>query len=157
MPPSSEPNAIGISMAEGGVPLRRAGWKATGIIIASAPIFFTKPDKAATTAVRTKIWMVGVVSHGAMGRNAASILPERSTAALTISALATMMMSSQEAGERLVVWNDAGEQAGQQRQHRHHVRSEAFPGQTNPSSRRGSREARIYGVVTEAAAAECRE
>ena len=55
MPPSSEPNAIGISIAEGGVPVRRASWKATGIIIASAPIFLTKPDRAATTAVSTKI------------------------------------------------------------------------------------------------------
>ena len=50
MPPSSEPKAIGIRKLEGGVLVRRAIWNATGIIIASAPMFFTKADSTVTTA-----------------------------------------------------------------------------------------------------------
>ena len=49
MPPSSEPKAIGMRKLEGGVLVRRAIWNATGIIIASAPIFFTKADSTVTT------------------------------------------------------------------------------------------------------------
>ncbi len=48
IPPSSEPKAIGMSRHEGEVLLRRASWKATGSIIASAPMFFTKADRTVT-------------------------------------------------------------------------------------------------------------
>jgi hypothetical protein len=53
MPPSSAPNDIGISSAETGRLLRRASWNATGIIIASAPMFFTNADRTVTVAVST--------------------------------------------------------------------------------------------------------
>ena len=47
-PPSSEPNAIGIRNMEGDTPERLAIWKAIGIMIASAPMFFTKADSTVT-------------------------------------------------------------------------------------------------------------
>ena len=53
MPPKSEPKAMGIRKLEGGVFARRAIWNATGIIIASAPIFFTKADRTVTDATST--------------------------------------------------------------------------------------------------------
>ena len=52
-PPSSEPKAIGISRQEGDVPVRRASWNATGIKIASAPMFLTKADSSVTDATST--------------------------------------------------------------------------------------------------------
>ena len=48
VPPSSEPKAIGISRQEGEVPVRRASWKATGISMASAPMFLTKAESTVT-------------------------------------------------------------------------------------------------------------
>ena len=57
MPPSSEPKAIGMRKLEGGVLVRRAIWNATGIIIASAPMFFTKADSTVTTVTSTTIWI----------------------------------------------------------------------------------------------------
>ncbi len=55
-PPSSDPNAIGMRKHEGEAWERRANWNATGIIIASAPMFLTKADRIVTTATRTTIW-----------------------------------------------------------------------------------------------------
>ena len=43
--------------------------------------------------------MVGVDRYGASGRSTVSITPERATAALTTSALATMMTMSSEKPE----------------------------------------------------------
>ncbi len=57
MPPRREPKAIGMRKLEGGVFVRRAIWKATGIIIASAPIFFTKADSTVTTVTSTTTWI----------------------------------------------------------------------------------------------------
>ena len=44
MPPSSAPNDIGINNEDGDVPVRLASWKATGMSMASAPTFLTKPE-----------------------------------------------------------------------------------------------------------------
>ena len=52
-PPSRDPNAIGISRQDGDVLVRRAIWKATGSIIASAPIFFTNADSTVTLPTST--------------------------------------------------------------------------------------------------------
>ena len=61
MPPSSAPNDIGISRDDGEVPVRRASWKATGISIASAPIFLTKAESTVTEPTRATICLVMVV------------------------------------------------------------------------------------------------
>ena len=54
--------------------------------------------------------------------------PERATAALTTSALATMMtMSSENPENALSVGHDAGGDAGQQGQHRDHVVAQPSP------------------------------
>ncbi len=55
-PPSSEANAIGIRNVEGEVLERRANWNAIGIMIASAPMFFTKADSTATVTTSTASW-----------------------------------------------------------------------------------------------------
>ena len=47
-PPSSEPNAIGMRNTDGDTPDRLANWKAIGIMMASAPMFFTKADSTVT-------------------------------------------------------------------------------------------------------------
>ncbi len=52
MPPMSEANAIGISKAEGGVPLRRASWRAIGMKMASAPTFFVSIERSSTPPTR---------------------------------------------------------------------------------------------------------
>jgi hypothetical protein len=53
IPPSREPKAMGIRSREGEVPVRRAIWKATGIIMASAPMFFTKAESTVTAPTST--------------------------------------------------------------------------------------------------------
>ena len=44
-PPSSAPNDIGIRKKDAEVPERFAIWNASGIMMASAPTFFTKADR----------------------------------------------------------------------------------------------------------------
>jgi hypothetical protein len=39
----------------------RASWNATGISMASAPMFFTKAERAVTVPTSTATWMVRVV------------------------------------------------------------------------------------------------
>ena len=51
-PPRSEPKAMGMRKVEAGTPERRANWKAIGIMIASAPMFFTKAESTVTTPTR---------------------------------------------------------------------------------------------------------
>ncbi len=48
-PPSKEANAIGIRKVDGEALERRANWNAIGIMIASAPMFFTKAESTATS------------------------------------------------------------------------------------------------------------
>ena len=96
MPPSSEPNAIGIRSIEGEVSFFRASWNATGISIASAPMFFTNPESKATVPVSTITCAPVFVSQGASGLSKRSTIPERATAALTTSALAMIAMMSSE-------------------------------------------------------------
>ncbi len=61
MPPSMAPNDIGISSDDGEVPVRRASWKTIGISMASAPIFFTKPESSVTEPTRAPNCLVMVV------------------------------------------------------------------------------------------------
>ena len=78
----------------------RASWNATGISIASAPMFFTNADSSATAPASTATCAVG---RRQVGRDAAaaacSTTPERCTAALTSSAHATMITMSSEKPE----------------------------------------------------------
>ncbi len=55
MPPTSEPNAIGMSSLDADVPVRRASWSATGMKIAGAPTFLLTIDitVTATTSAGT--------------------------------------------------------------------------------------------------------
>ena len=48
VPPRSAPNDMGINSEEGEVPLRRASWRAIGMVMASAPTFFTKAESRVT-------------------------------------------------------------------------------------------------------------
>ena len=50
-PPSSAEKAIGIRYFEGETPDRRENWNATGIMMASAPMFLMKADITATTII----------------------------------------------------------------------------------------------------------
>ena len=93
-PPSSEAKAIGISRAEGGVPVRRASCKATGMKMASAPIFFVTTEAAMTAATSAGTCVLTLVRCGSSGRIRHSTAPDRATAALTSSAEATMMTMS---------------------------------------------------------------
>ena len=63
-PPSSEAKAIGIRNTEGETPERLAIWKAIGIIMASAPMFFTKADSTVTMATRTSSCVRGAEMSG---------------------------------------------------------------------------------------------
>jgi len=99
MPPSNEPNAIGIRRLDGELSVLRARKKATGISMVRAPMFFTKAESTATAPASTATCSVVVVRWGAMRWKASSTTPERSTAALTRSAEATMMTMSSEKPE----------------------------------------------------------
>ncbi len=93
-PPISEPKAIGIRKTEGWTFDRRANWKATGSMIASAPIFLMKAESTVTVMTSSASW---ARTDEILGRKcwiAASTTPERATPALTIKALPTMMTMS---------------------------------------------------------------
>ena len=96
MPPSSAPNDIGINSADTGLLLRRASWKATGISMASAPMFLTNAESTVTEPVSASTCVPVRVRYGPKRRSRRSIAPERATAALTISAAATMITMSSE-------------------------------------------------------------
>ncbi len=100
MPPSSEPNAIGISMRGG----RRAGPARQlegdrhhhG---ERADILYKARQSRDHGRQHENLDASGVDRYGASGRSTFSITPERATAALTTSALATMMTISSEKPE----------------------------------------------------------
>jgi hypothetical protein len=94
LPPSRAPNDMGISKDDGEVPVRRASWKAIGISMASAPIFLTKADSSVTEPTSAMTCRLMVIRYGPSQRTARSMTPERAAAALTTSALATMMTMS---------------------------------------------------------------
>ncbi len=94
MPPRSDANAIGMRKRDTETPLRRANWNATGIIIASAPMFLMKAENTATAVTRRIICARGERTCGEAKRIATSTAPERAMAALTRRALATMMTMS---------------------------------------------------------------
>lgn len=85
---------MGIKSEEGEVPLRRASWKAIGMVMASAPTFFTKAERRVTEPTSAAIWRWIVTRRGPSERATRSITPERATAALTTSALPTIMTMS---------------------------------------------------------------
>jgi hypothetical protein len=93
-PPSSEPNDIGISSFDTGVPVLRSSWKATGMNVASAPMFFTRAETSVTEETSTTTWRLMVVRNGRTPRNRTSTTPDRATAALTTSAEATITTTS---------------------------------------------------------------
>ncbi len=96
VPPSSEPNDIGISRREGEVPVRRATCRATGIIIARAPTFLVTIERRVVTITSTGTWTDSRVRRGRIGCSARSTTPERCTAALTTRAPAMMITISLE-------------------------------------------------------------
>ena len=67
---------------------------ATGIMIASAPIFLMKAESTATTTSNKAIWVPTPRRSGKKRLIATSTMPERATPALTTSALPTMMTIS---------------------------------------------------------------
>ncbi len=93
-PPSSDANAIGIRKADGEALERLANWKAMGIMIASAPMFFTKADRTATTTTSRTSCARTEERFGAKRYTPNSIIPLRATPALTRSALPTIMTMS---------------------------------------------------------------
>jgi hypothetical protein len=99
-PPSSEPNAIGISMQEGEVRERFAIWKAAGISMASAPIFFTIAGEEGDRADEDDELRAHASKPPVTRPSAASTMPERATAALITSADATMMTMSSAKPEK---------------------------------------------------------
>ena len=109
--------------------MRRAIWNATGISIASAPMFFTKADSTVTVPPRyrdLRPWWSS--DTGPMRCKTSSTIPERSTAALTKSAEPTMMtMSSQKPVNALSGRHDAGNYSRQQGQQRDQVEAQAPP------------------------------
>ena len=93
-PPSSDPKDSGISRREAGLPVRREIWKAIGMKMASAPIFFMKADSIVTTLTRMPTWELVVFMCGVKGLIISSTMPERPTAALTTRAEPTMITIS---------------------------------------------------------------
>ena len=81
---------MGMSRAEGGVPVRRASCKATGIRIASAPTFFDTMESSITAPAMAVTWVCTVRSRGSSGRIRPSTAPERAMASLTTRAAAMM-------------------------------------------------------------------
>ncbi len=100
MPPMSEAEAIGISSAEGGVPLRRASCRAMGMKMASAPTFFVTIDRSRTPATRIGTCRPGLVRRGMSGRIRVSTAPERAMAAERTRAEPTMTTMSSEKPEK---------------------------------------------------------
>src|SRR4051812_18348958 len=88
-PPSSDPNDIGIRNCEGEVFDFLAIWNAAGISIANAPMFFTSADRKVTDPTSRNSCELARDTPLDSRASAASITPERATAALTINAEAT--------------------------------------------------------------------
>ena len=127
-PPSSEAKAIGIRKVDGDVSERRANWKAIGIMIASAPMFFTKADSTATTTTsrascaRTEERFGRVALdrelHDAAARDAGA--DEKRAADDDDDVVA-------EAGKGLVERHDADRERGEQRERGHEIVAQAAP------------------------------
>ncbi len=130
MPPSSEPNAIGINSADTGLSFLRASWNAIGIIIASAPMFFTNADRMVTLGGQ----------HDDLHLGARQIRADRPDHALDHAGARHRRAHQQrardddhdvlgEAGERLVVGHDADEDRGEQARERDQVVAQPPPGE----------------------------
>ena len=93
-PPNNEPNAIGMRNTDGDTLERFAIWKATGSIMASAPMFFTKADSTVTVVTSRMSCARTEEMRGPRACSAPSMRRDRVTAALTRSAAATMTRMS---------------------------------------------------------------
>ena len=78
------------------MPVRRASCKATGMKIASAPMFLLTTDSAAVMPTRTGTCACSVLRRGRRGRITFSTTPERAIAALIRRAEAMMTTTSSE-------------------------------------------------------------
>ncbi|MEY9102493.1 hypothetical protein ABIA24_005466 [Sinorhizobium fredii] len=99
-PPSSAANAIGMRYLDGETPDFLANWKATGIMIARAPMFFIKEESTATTIMRSASCACIVFRFGKSFLIAMSTIPDRATPALTTKALPTMTTISSAKPEK---------------------------------------------------------
>ena len=93
-PPSRAPKDIGIRKQEGDAFDRFAIWKAIGIMMASAPTFFTKAERMVTVATSTNICAWTELTRLEMRCSSSSGTPVWAMAPLTTRALATMMTIS---------------------------------------------------------------
>ena len=100
IPPISEPKAMGISMKDRGVPVRRDSCAATGISMASAPTFLVIIDRTVTAETSTVTCACAPLRLRSSGRIAVSTAPERATAAETRRAAATMITTSSPKPEK---------------------------------------------------------
>ena len=127
-PPSNEPNAIGMRNTDGDTLERFAIWKATGSIMASAPMFFTKADSTVTT----------VTSRMSCARTEEMRGPSACSSALDEARARHGGADQQRGGdddedvvaesrERLVERHDAHEDGDEQRESGHEVVADASP------------------------------
>jgi len=93
-PPRKDANAIGIKMREAGRPDFRAYCNATGITMASAPIFFVTIDSSITAPASAGICSDGLLSLERAGSRRCSTRPEREIAALSSNAEAMIQIRS---------------------------------------------------------------
>ena len=115
MPPSSEPNASGISSNEGERPASLDIHTATGINSANAPTLLIKPEQSATTAVRVSTCMVGRCPT--FPRNLTDHQNRRNGHHGRVT----------KAGKQFVSGHQPGNGNRQQRQHRHHIEPQPVP------------------------------
>ena len=95
-PPSSDANDIGIRKTDGEVFDFFAIWNATGISIATAPMFFTSAEAKPTLPVSTINWVLTLVVRRWINSISRSIAPDRWTAPESTSADPTMITMSSE-------------------------------------------------------------
>ena len=101
-PPKSEANAIGISRRDTGTPVLRPVCIASGIMMASAPIFLVSIDSTITAPEKIGICAEGWLRYLMMGLKARSISPERAIAALSTSTAAMIQIRSLEKPENIL-------------------------------------------------------
>ncbi len=94
-------------------------------------MFLTKADRIVTAATSSTICPCTEVRCGATFVRAASITPERATAALTTSAGHDDDDVVAEAGKGLAVGHDSGEHRGQQGENRHQIVAQPAPEEEN--------------------------
>ena len=127
-PPTSAQNDIGIRTRWAPVLCRRASCIATGIRIASAPIFFITADISATVPPNTAIWRTGVFNEAANGAISTSATPgTRDPGADDESRADNDDDIVGEPRERLLGRDKPDHDAGNQTQQRHDVVAQLVP------------------------------